>query len=439
MSVTRSSETSSWRKGAVAAVAVLAAATVTAGAGSGAGYAAPTVAPTSIAIRVLHSTVVAGADDTVRGQLTTPGASAAGRVVTLEARTAGVDGFTPVGTATAGADGSLSLIVQPDVDTRYRWSYAGAADAQPRMSGVALVRVHNSSHPATRLPATLSIRSSHRLVGLAGHDTIRGQLRSRGVVLPRRAVVLQEHQAGIPGWQFRSTQRTNGHGKVSFTVQPKRKTAYRLVFLGSAVFRPAHSATVRVGVRASVSITAMPTHLAPGQTETVSGTVTKAGTPLAGLTVDLLARRARAHASWHVVGTGVTAADGTISLTDIPAVDTAYRLRLHHSAGVAAALSGVRKVAVSDSTSLSIRGRDVRGKLIVTGQLLGDHHPLRGRTVILQSQAPGSTTWSQIGLDRTRKHGQVRFVEPIAAGANYRLEFVGSLRYAPSTSATLAE
>ncbi|WGL53422.1 hypothetical protein P5P86_06220 [Nocardioides sp. BP30] len=441
MSETRSFAARTWRTGVVTTIATLAVATATAGATTVSADAAQTQstpASTSIAISVVRSSVVAGAGDTVRGQLTVPGASAAGRQVTLEAKTAGVDGFTPVGTATAGGGGALSVSVTPEVTTRYRWNYAGAADARPRLSGVALVKVRTTSHPARRLPATLSIRSVHHTVGFGGRDTIRGQLRSRGVALPHRSVVLQAHVPGTTGWQFRSTRSSNRHGKVSFSVHPQQRTAYRLFFLGSQVFRPAHSAVVRVAVRPTVTIAATPQRIDPGQTTTVSGTVSKAGTPLAGLTVDLLARKAHTHAAWKIAGTAVTAADGTVSLEATPAVDTSYRLRAHHATGVAAALSPVLSVVVSDPTSLSISGRHTGSTTVISGRLLGDHHALRGRTVVLESQAPGATAWTQAGSDRTARHGQVRFVEPTVTGTSYRLEFTGGGHFAPSTSATLA-
>ena len=98
------------------------------------------------------------------------GGSAAGRAVALEARTTGEDVFTPVGTATADAKGGLILVVRPEVTTRYRWHYAGAADARSRFSGEAVVRVRTGEHPARRIPTTLSIRAMKPIVAPGGRE-----------------------------------------------------------------------------------------------------------------------------------------------------------------------------------------------------------------------------------------------------------------------------
>ena len=75
----------------------------------------------------------------------------------------------------------------------------------------------------------------------------------------------------------------------------------------------------------------------------MSGTVTDDGTAVAGGTVKLLARPAGAH-HVHLVGTGTTAADGTVSFTDAPNRSTVYRLRLVHTAGIPGALSHAARV-----------------------------------------------------------------------------------------------
>ena len=81
-------------------------------------------------------------------------------------------------------------------------------------------------------------------------------------------------------------------GAVQFPFRPTDRTAYRLVFEGSPVFRPSHSGIVRIGVRPVVTASASPDWINPGETATVSGVATLAGQPLVGATVDLVARPA---------------------------------------------------------------------------------------------------------------------------------------------------
>ncbi|WP_028645839.1 hypothetical protein [Nocardioides sp. URHA0020] len=209
----------------------------------------PAPAATSISIRALKPAIAPGRTDTIVGSLHVRGGSAAGRPVALEARAKGESAFTPVGTATAGEKGGVRLTVKPEVTTRYRWHYAGAPDARPRVSGVALVKVRTPQHPAKRLGTTLSVRAVHPSVAPGGRTVVRGILRSGRTALRGRQVVLLARTSAQQAWQFRRVQRTARDGHVRFTVRPSTRTAFRLSFAGTTTFRPAKSAVVRVGVR----------------------------------------------------------------------------------------------------------------------------------------------------------------------------------------------
>ncbi len=394
-------------------------------------------AATSLAIRVVHPSVKPGDSDTVTGALGVAGpATPAGRIVTLEARPLGATSFTPVGDATARDHGGLTETVTPDVTTRYRWHYAGDTDARPSVSGVAVVRVRTPQHPAHRIPTSLSIRAVHRVAQRDGVDVVRGRLRAGRVSLPHRRVILVSRTAD-GSWAFVGAHRTRRLGAVAFRVAPSADTAYRLVFLGTPLLRPARSAVVRVVSRPDLSISATPQRIDPGDTTTVSGTATDDGAPVAGATVKLLARKVGSKHGLHLVGTGTTAADGSVSFTDTPAVSTVYRLHLLRAPGQPGAVSDRTRVFVRIATSLSIRGKEKATQFVVSGELRGGGHALGGRIVTLLEQAPGSATWTEAGTDTTGPHGVARFREPQAPGTGYRLAYAGGPRFAPSSSGTV--
>ena len=313
----------------VALIGVVAAALVASALGTAGAAVAVTTAPaaTSIAIRVLQQDVAPGQTGTVVGNLQVRGGSPAGRPLALEAQAVGEATFTPVGTATTGVKGDVRISVRPAVTTHYRWRYAGADDARSRVSGVAVVRVRTGEHPAHRLSTSLSIRALRAAVAPGGSDIIRGTLVSGNRQLRGRYVVLLARAEGQSSWQFRKVQRTGRQGGVNFTVRPQVRTDYKLAFAGTGIFQPARSGVVSVGVRPAVTIAVAPTAVDPGESTVVTGTVARTGSPVAGATVDLLARAVGARTAWAVAGTGTTAADGSVSITATPGGDTRYRLR----------------------------------------------------------------------------------------------------------------
>ena len=128
-------------------------------------------------------------------------------------------------------------------------------------------------------------------------------------------------------------------GAVKFPITPTAPAAYRLVFEGTPMFRRSHSGIVRIGVRPVVTATAVPGWVDPGGTVTVSGVASLAGLPLSGASVDLVARPVGHSGPRHVVGSGITAADGSVAITDTPSKSTVYRLVVRHSAGVPRGIS----------------------------------------------------------------------------------------------------
>jgi hypothetical protein len=412
----------------VAGVSVLPALTV-------APASATTRSDTSLSIRTVHSGVAPGRSTAVTGALVVHGLDDAGRTVTLEAKPQGTESFVPIAEAVTRDHGGLRVKVTPATTTRYRWHYAGDAETQPSVSGIARIRVRTPDHPATRINTTLAVRSLHRVVDPGGANVIRGRLAAHRVPVQHRWVVLLSRTPGSEGWAFGSVDRTGPDGRVAFEVTPDERSAYRLVFLGTPLLQPVRSAVVHVGVRPTVTATATPDVVDPGETTTISGVVvTAGGLPVAGATVELLARRIGSHQGLEVVGTGTTAADGSVAIAATPLRSQFYRLRVLRTEGVPRALSPRVRVAVRAPTSLSIRGRSIAAAYVVSGVLRGRGQTLAHRPVTLMAQAPGMTEWVAVASASTGEHGRVRFDQPLAPGTGYLLAYAGGPRLAPSTS-----
>jgi hypothetical protein len=296
---------------------------------------------TSISIRTLRASVHPGGTDTITGDLAVAGGSASGRPVSLEAHTPGTPGYTPVGDATAGPRGGISLAVTPDVTTLYRWHYDGASDARPSNSGVVRVAVTETQHHAHRLGTTLSIRATRRAISPTGVAVVRGHLRSGRTGLPNRQVFLLAHRAGQSGWHFVRSDRTAARGVFSLRVSPRQTTAYRVLYLGSQVFRPSHSGTVKVHVRqqfaTSLSVRGRD---AAHQRFAVSGVLRGGGHAVRHTRVTLWSR-APGSTTWVAVARKRTDRHGGVQFRRAQADGTAYQLRFTGNRHYAASASGV--------------------------------------------------------------------------------------------------
>jgi len=392
---------------------------------------------TSLAIRAVKTHVKPGAADRITGALVVHGdASSAGRTVTLEEREAGQDQFTPIGAAVTGPRGGLGLQVQPAATTRYRWVFAGDDVLRASHSGVVVVHVKQPQHRPVRLHTSLSVRAAKSHVTVTGWDTISGRLRSRGVPLRRKLVVLLSKADGATTWSFAGARRTKARGQVAYRVRPQAGTRYRLAFLGSPRFRQARSGVVHVAVRAnSLTIKASPRRLDPGSSTTVSGVLSHLGSAYAGQNVELRAEPRGSHA-FATVDSATSGPDGSVSFTVTPTVATKYVLVLPATAtGVTWTRSSVVKVTFKAKTSLSVRGRTTRNGYVVSGQLRGGGHALHRRIVSLQTL--GTDGWTAVATKRTNRHGRVSFLRPASTGGSYRLVFAGGSAYAASTSGTV--
>jgi hypothetical protein len=420
---------------AAAAATMAAVPTLTAGSASATEAPALTRVDSSLSIRAIKVAIKPGGTSTLRGRLATPGAEPSGRTVVLEARSQGTPGFTPVATARTGSAGLLKISVAPETTTHYRWRYAGGVDASRAVSGVTRVRVRMGHHTPSRIRTTLSIRLKD--TATADQMAIRGKLFNRARIPGRRWVILTSKPAGSTEWGFTSAARTDVHGRVVFGIQPTTQTAYRLSFLGTPKLRPARSGRVVVRMPSEVSISAVPGVIDPGGSAAVAGVVTASGAAVPGATVNLVAKGMKKNAKWATVQTSTTAADGSVSFAVAPEKSTSYRLRVVRGEGIRPGLSPATDVRVRAGSSLSIRGRAGVPGYIVEGQLRAGGVVRAGRTVTLQSIAPGATDWTSIATATSNKSGHVEFVQPLVAGTQYRLAYDGEELFLPSLSGTV--
>jgi glucose/arabinose dehydrogenase len=115
---------------------------------------------------------------------------------------------------------------------------ATAAGAAPAAKPVA-APTHS---PKAKLAATkLSIANKAIAHGRHHADAITGVLRSHGTGLANEPVTLEARSGVKPRWTVVATETTGTGGTVTFTVSPKVKTQFKLVFAGTSSYRKSAS------------------------------------------------------------------------------------------------------------------------------------------------------------------------------------------------------
>ncbi len=101
---------------------------------------------------------------------------------------------------------------------------------------------HPSHTPKAKLdPTKLSI--SNKVIAHGKHhgDVVSGVLTSDGAGLASEKVTLEARSGVKPRWTVVATGTTATGGTVSFTVTPKVKTQYELVFAGDSTYKASDS------------------------------------------------------------------------------------------------------------------------------------------------------------------------------------------------------
>jgi hypothetical protein len=102
-----------------------------------------------------------------------------------------------------------------------------------------------SADPHPKLDRTeLSISNKAIAHGKHHADAISGVLSSDGAGLANETVTLEDRSGVKPRWTVVATGTTGTGGTISFTVSPKVKTQYQLVFAGDATYKASESNVV---------------------------------------------------------------------------------------------------------------------------------------------------------------------------------------------------
>jgi hypothetical protein len=293
--------------------------------------------------------------------------------------------------------------------------------------GGAAVVGAGAASAAPRAHTSLSIRTAHHVINPGGKDWVSGNLRARSGPVKGDVVRLLARTSTTAWAQVASEHAARG-GNVGFSVTPSVDTRYVLAFRGNRFQKGSRSGVVRVAVRdtTALSIAVADTSITKGATDSVSGVLSLDSTPIAGDTVNLIARNA--HHKWAKVGSAVTGTDGSVSFTVTPQITTRYQLVFHATSADAGARSDTATVHVLMPSSLSIRLRSNarKGIEIISGNLRGGGKGLAGRKIMLQDRASGTTTWTTVATKGTGKGGNVSFsVAAPTASEDYQLVFAG--------------
>jgi hypothetical protein len=321
-----------------------------------------------------------------------------------------------------------------------RRSAAVTALALTASSGIALVAATPASAHVRNGHTSLSIREQHARIAPGGSDVISGQLRVHNHTNVGRSVSLQDRAVGATAWATEATHSTGKHGGVQFTVSPTATTRYRLSYVAVGHTKASKSGVVVVRVVTNptkLAETVTTADINPGDSDTVNGTLTGSGTPIAGGSV-ILKSRTNSQKDYHQAAAGTTGTDGTVSFTVTPTVTTHYRLVFRKTATNPGAVSNTSTVHVDQPSALSIGANENRKKtqVVITGRLHAGSLGLGGRTLALQSSTAASPTFTTIATQKTNGHGAVTFKRAApSASTTYQLVWAGGPNYAGSTSA----
>lgn len=196
----------------------------------------------------------------------------------------------------------------------------------------------------------LGIYRSFTIVKAGNSSTVRATLTAGGTAVPDRPVTLQYRYAGTTTWYTVATKNTSSTGKASFTVSPKRHTEYRLRHSSNSSYGAATSDTVRVSVRAALTLTTSRLSGLLGRTTTFKGRVT----PVYSKNRVLLQRLV--NGSWTTIVSKQPSSTGyyTFSVKPTSTSVRTYRVRVLATDRRYAATSSTKKVIRYKATITSI-------------------------------------------------------------------------------------
>jgi len=229
---------------------------------------------------------------------------------------------------------------------------AGTAIAATALLGAAgIASAGTTSAPRTSTELAVAVAKGTITVGQS--DTIGGLLHAGKTPIPGRVVILDRWNPATKKWNSIEEKFTGKLGKVAFNVDPKASTWYVLVFKGGSIYKPSHSAEVRIVVKPVVKVPTTLTAQAEtasiqaGSTDKVDGTlvVTSDTKALPGQWVwlDTVGAGNKLH-HLRAIRTGKF---GKVAFTVKPAATTTYELQYFGTHVLAPSVSNAVTVTVA--------------------------------------------------------------------------------------------
>ena len=306
----------------------------------------------------------------------------------------------------------------------------GRIAATAALTAISVAASAGTAEATTPAHTSLSIRSVTSVIYPGGHDVISGVLLSNGHAVQGVDVALDAGPAGADAFTARQHATTGPRGRVSFTVTPATRTAYKLVFQGTSAYARSSSGIVTVSVRrdlrlpTSLSIRSAKSAINPGGKDLISGVLLTRGRPLADRLV-ILKRKPVDSTTWQELAAKRTGAHGFVAFTVSPSTRTHYQLVFRGNRSLQPSRSGIVTVNVRipatltsavTATSISQGASDT-----VSGVLSGTNGPAIGRPVVLLAKPAGATLWQKVATATTASDGSVSFTVTPSTTTRYVL------------------
>ena len=298
---------------------------------------------TSLSIRISRVAVDPGGTAVVSGVLLGAGHPLADRRVVLQRRPAGDANWQDARSKRTGPHGFVAFVVKPPARTHFRLVFLPHPDFRGSRSGVVTLNV--------RTPALLALAASATSVDAGTPVTLTGTLTTAAGAVAGRTVTLLSRPAGsTAAFTKVGSATTASDGTVAFSVTPQHSTRYVLVSPRSYFLTASRSPglTVLVKLPSSLSIRAVKDTVAPGESDTIGGTLLgQGGSALGGRTVTLVSRPAGTTDAFTAVSSATTNDKGFVAFAVAPTAATDYQLIFGGGNRYDGCHSGVVTVAVS--------------------------------------------------------------------------------------------
>jgi GH25 family lysozyme M1 (1,4-beta-N-acetylmuramidase) len=298
----------------------------------------------------------------------------------------------------------------------------------------------------TKPASQLSLTVSNTAPTIDQSIKLSGSLQDvNGNNLAQQPVQLQWQPQGSTSWTTLTTRNTGPYGGYRYWTAATGPGSYRAVYAGTTSYRGSSATPVAVTltpVASSLTLSAPTSSTNAGTQLPLAGTLTAGRNALASRTVTVY-RQVSGSTSWSRVGTVTTDSSGAYQL-DTTAMETAsYQAKYTGETAYRPATASAGPVTVTRNPAtlnmaVSNQAPYANQSVSMTGRLVSGSTPIVGRTVRVQQQLPGSTSWQSIAWPRTDSTGGYTYSQRMTQGASYRAVFRGDSLYKRATTAPVA-